>query len=65
MMEYKKWKIVTDIYDSNPYECPYCGARFGIQKTICPNCNKPIIINDFKKEDFDYEEYVETLIKLP
>ena len=64
-MEYKKWKIASDIYDSTPYECPFCGARVEIQKTICPNCNQPVLINDFKDERLEYERIIETLVKLP
>lgn len=66
-MEYKKWIILRDDYDTDPYECPYCGARVGVQTSLCPNCKEPVIPYDYSLEDKveDYERLVELLVKLP
>lgn len=67
-MKYKKWIIATDIYDSTPYECPYCGARVEIQHTICPYCKEPVIVLPYELQEgsaAEYERIIEQFVKLP
>lgn len=68
MSENRKWILVRDIYDTEPYQCPYCGARVPMQKVICPNCNKAVVVIPFEVEESKIEHYerlIETLVKLP
>lgn len=65
-MELKEWIIPSDIYDSTPYECPYCGARIEMQRNKCPHCDNLVKCINFETDPrFERERLIETLIKLP
>lgn len=64
----KKWIIAQDIYGSEPYECPYCGARVEIQHNKCPYCGELVAVHPYEVDpaaDFTYERIIEQLVKLP
>lgn len=62
----KEWIIVSDIYDTNPYECPYCGARLEMQRNKCPYCQELVKCTQFETDPrFERERLIETLVKLP
>lgn len=62
----KEWIIVQDIYGSEPYECPYCGARVEIQRNKCPYCKELVKVRPYEIDtDADYERITEWFVKLP
>lgn len=67
-MKYRKWILVRDIYDTEPYECPYCGARVEMQHTLCPHCGQAVIVIPFEADEArgaEYERIIEQFAKLP
>lgn len=66
-MTIKEWIVATDIYDSTPYECPYCHARTEIQRNVCPYCKQIVKVVPFEvdEDSMTYERIIERLVKLP